>query len=299
MILEGSPVQSISFRGYDFFIKRDDFLSRDFSGNKARKFIYFFDHPSSRIKKIISYGSNQSNAMYSLSVLAKHLGLKFSYVCNHIPEYLRQNPIGNYANALKNGMDIITNPLPYEHSINLCDAHTLYVNEGGAMWTSEYGIKALAKEIDEWAGDKKIDVFLPSGTGTTAVYLQKNTRHKVYTCPCVGDSNYLRKQFYLLVKDKKHHPTILEPPRRYHFGKPRLELWEMWKELKEDTGITFDLLYDPVGWVSLMQHIKRFKNPILYVHQGGLLGNVSLLERYKYKFEKVRNDSTEIARVGS
>ena len=44
------------------------------------------------IKTIISHGSNQSNAMYSLSVLAKLKGWKFIYYTNHIPKILKQYP---------------------------------------------------------------------------------------------------------------------------------------------------------------------------------------------------------------
>ena len=59
----GTRVEKINFDGHEFYIKRDDLISRDFSGNKARKFHYFLDHDLPQIDKIVSYGSNQSNAM--------------------------------------------------------------------------------------------------------------------------------------------------------------------------------------------------------------------------------------------
>lgn len=281
--MQNSPVQTFNFRGLDYFLKRDDLLSDEFSGNKARKFVYFLDNPPLHVNKIISYGSNQSNAMYSLSVLAKLLHVKFLYVCRHLPSFLVENPIGNYANALKNGMEIYTNENPEKFSLSLCDEKSLHVKEGGAVKTSEYGIKQLANEINLWAQKKEIDIFLPSGTGTTSLYLQKNTNFRVYTCPCVGDKSYLEKQFFQLEKDKNLHPTILNPPKKYHFGKPKKELFDIWKELKESTKIEFDLLYDPVGWLTLLQNKSLFENPVLYIHQGGILGNISLIERYRYK----------------
>ena len=60
-------------------MKRDDLLHPLFSGNKARKFHYFFDKDLSEYKTIISHGSSQSNAMYSLSSLAKIKNKKFKY----------------------------------------------------------------------------------------------------------------------------------------------------------------------------------------------------------------------------
>ena len=42
-----SPIEKINFNNKNFFIKRDDLLNKDFSGNKARKFYYFLikTHP--------------------------------------------------------------------------------------------------------------------------------------------------------------------------------------------------------------------------------------------------------------
>ena len=63
-----SPIEQITFNKQRYFIKRDDLLDVDFSGNKARKFYYFLKNDFPKIKKIVSSGSAQSNAMYSLSV---------------------------------------------------------------------------------------------------------------------------------------------------------------------------------------------------------------------------------------
>lgn len=280
-IAKPSPIQKISFRDKTFFVKRDDLLSAEFSGNKARKFAYFLQNPPQNIDKIISYGSNQSNAMYSLSVLAKMLKVEFLYVCKHLNEPLRQNPFGNYKYALQNGMKIFLSDDPEQFCQSLKDEKSLYIKEGGAMSEAEFGIKILADEINEWAKDEVYDLFLPSGTGTTALFLQKHTHLNVYTVPCVGKRAYLKEQFLALC-DEKYHPTILNPPKKYHFGALKKELFDIWQELKMSTDIEFDLLYDPIGWLTLMQN--SFKNPILYIHQGGVIGNESLIQRYQYKF---------------
>jgi len=101
-----SPIESYSFRGRDIFVKRDDQIDSDFSGNKARKFHYFLDNDFSEIDSVVSYGSSQSNAMYSLSVLSKMRGWRYEYFVDHIPSYLADNPHGNYAKALENGMSV-------------------------------------------------------------------------------------------------------------------------------------------------------------------------------------------------
>lgn len=103
-----SPTDSIEFENHSLFLKRDDLLHTDFSGNKARKFYYYLHNDFPHITKIVSYGSAQSNAMYSLSVLAKLKGWEFEYYIEHIASYLIDNPHGNYRGALENGMRIYT-----------------------------------------------------------------------------------------------------------------------------------------------------------------------------------------------
>ncbi|MEA3289583.1 MAG: 1-aminocyclopropane-1-carboxylate deaminase/D-cysteine desulfhydrase [Campylobacterota bacterium] len=284
-----SPIQKITFNNHQFLVKRDDLLHKDFSGNKARKFHYFLDNDFPQIDTVISYGSNQSNAMYSLSVLAKLKGWRFIYYTDHIPSYLEQNPQGNYKYALENDMEIRFKDEGEE--IRAQSKNELYISEGGSIIEAQYGLEVLANEIREYQSLKSIrdlKVFLPSGTGTTALYLQKYLDNEVLTCPCVGDSEYLKKQFLELENDESTHPTIIKPPRKFHFGKLYKENFEIWKELKEQTNIEFDLLYDPIGWQTLLDHMQTssLTYPIIYIHQGGLIGNETMLARYVRKYEK-------------
>jgi len=279
-----TPIEEIFFDGNLFYLKRDDLIHPDFSGNKARKFYAYLSQEFQNIEKIVSYGSNQSNAMYSLSVLAKLQGWKFEYSVDHIPAYLKENPHGNYKRALKNGM-VITETIDRTNSQNI-----LYIEEGGREHNAEYGIKILAQEIETWKeskGIEKLDIFLPSGTGTTALYLQKNYTNRVYTTPCVGDSSYLQKQFLMLESNREYHPTILDTEKKYHFGKLYKNFYTMWQNLYFQTGIEFDLLYDPKGWIVLLENRELFSKPILYIHQGGVIGNESMLLRYERKYKNI------------
>jgi len=276
-----SPLQQIRFRGVDFYLKRDDLISDSFSGNKARKFMWFLDHEMPHIRQVCSYGSPQSNAMYSLSVLAKMRGWDFHYYVDHVASYLKADPHGNYLYALQNGMQLHEEKAPRDLSED-----TLWIEEGGRQAEAEYGIKMLAEELARDFGGRDLSVFLPSGTGTTALYLQKHLPFPVLTTPCVGDAAYLKAQFLSLEEDESVHPTILVPPKKYHFGKLYREFFKIWIELKEKTGVTFDLLYDPPGWLVLLEHLEKIGNEICYIHQGGLIGNESMLKRYERKFQQ-------------
>lgn len=58
----------------------------------------------------------------------------------------------------------------------------------------------LAQEIQMQSQSLKLDfdIFLPSGTGTSAAFLAKYSKFKVFTCACVGDIKYLKKQILTL-----------------------------------------------------------------------------------------------------
>jgi 1-aminocyclopropane-1-carboxylate deaminase/D-cysteine desulfhydrase-like pyridoxal-dependent ACC family enzyme len=292
--LENSLVQRIVFKDLEFYLKRDDLLHPFLNGNKVRKFYYLLKTPLN-IKKVISYGSMQSNAMSALAYLAKIRGLEFEYYCK-INKNLLHSPKGNLKFALNLGMRLKDiNEFDYvKEDINLF-SRLLYVEdkliipEGGRFKEAQEGIRKLAFEILSWAKVKSIkpDIFLPSGTGTTALFLQKYLPFRVYTTPCVGDKEYLKKQFFSLEANEKFHPIILDPPKKFTFAKPDKRLWQIYQELKK-TGVEFELIYDTVAFLTILEHKKIFKN-LFYIHQGGIRANETMVQRYKAKFGKICN----------
>lgn len=286
MLFLPSPFEQRTFQNQLFYLKRDDLLDKDFSGNKARKFHSFLTHDFPQIKRVVSSGSNQSNAMYSLSVLARLKEWEFIYVCDHIPNFLKENPMGNYKAALENGMKIIASANRAEEVQRWLDEKSLEVEEGGRQKEAEEGVKRLAEELlvdVKRHGLSDSYLFLPSGTGTTALFLQKHLPFPVYTCPTVGDSAYLQKQWEMVEPNLERYPTILETKQKYHYGKLYVEFYVLWQRLKDEMGVEFDLVYDPVGWTALLEHLPHLEGTPIYIHQGGILGNSSMEERYKRK----------------
>ncbi|WP_137226863.1 1-aminocyclopropane-1-carboxylate deaminase/D-cysteine desulfhydrase [Shewanella sp. MEBiC00475] len=318
-----SPVQPMNFGRQIIYVKRDDLLHPDFSGNKARKFYHFLHHDYSHVTQLVASGSAQANSLYSMSVLANQQGWTFNYYVSHISDFLLQNPQGNYAAAIQNGANIIDiGNLAYAENLagmHLNDAmnyivssdpiyadkkHLLYIPEGGRCQYAETGIEQLAAEIIQWAQEQqknKLMVFLPSGTGTTAAYLNKQLIQQlaqlsivdvftieVITCSTVGGDEYLRQQFSELV-DEIYYPKIINDGHKYHFGKLSRRCFDMWEKVCQ-SGIEFELLYDPVGFLVLQHYLNENANSateILYIHQGGVLGNNTMLPRYQRKFSRI------------
>lgn len=303
-LLAQTPVQSFEFGGYHFYLKRDDLLHPQFSGNKARKFRYFLEQELPDIQLLVGYGSAQANSLYSMAALAALKGWHLQFYVDHLPQWLQQSPVGNYQAALALGADIIAVGGKEKHGITVEQylresilptlSAALYVPEGGRCQAAEYGVRQLAQEIHEWAINQKIaglKLFLPSGTGTTALYLSKYFYEnkidiEVLTCAVVGGDNYLRQQFAVLCNDELCYPRIISSPKKYHFGKLYPEFYQIWQQLAK-AGVTFELLYDPLAWLLLLNYKQQYpQQTIMYIHQGGLLGNESMLPRYRRKFNE-------------
>lgn len=212
-----SQIQKATLDGFEFFIKRDDLLGDYLGGNKARKLEFFVKnaHNFERNLRIISYGSSQSNALAALSVFARINGFALIFVCEKISNFLKQNPCGNYAFALQNGAQIVENSRfssRREMALSLCEEKDIFIEEGVACKEAQWGFKTLADEIKMQSKEmkRKFDIFLPAGTGASALYLAKFSEFRVFTCACVGDEGYLKRQmlelepnFDIKIIDKK------------------------------------------------------------------------------------------------
>ena len=313
MQLSNTPVDEIEFLGHQVYVKRDDLLDVAFSGNKARKFYHFLQQDLSQVDILVGHGSAQANSLYSLSVLAKLKQCQLHYYVDHLPQYLIDNPQGNYRAALDNGAKVIavdSECSVIEHiqqqvlpALAEQGQRAVFIPEGGRCQYAETGLKILADEIIAWAKSKSysdIRIVLPAGTGTTALFLQKHLPFEVQTCACVGGDSYLKQQFLELCADESLHPSILSTDKKYHFGKLYLPFYHIWAELKQTTTIEFDLLYDPLAWLCLQREFiaentniaagleTTDKRPILYIHQGGLQGNETMIPRYLRKLAFVK-----------
>ncbi|WP_375087945.1 1-aminocyclopropane-1-carboxylate deaminase/D-cysteine desulfhydrase [Shewanella youngdeokensis] len=302
-----TPVDWIDFNANRIYVKRDDLLHKEFSGNKARKFAYFLHNEFPGVTRLIGYGSPVANSLYSMSALAKLKGWQLDFYTDHIATQVLSSSVGNYAEAIKNGANVIDLSLRADRDDRSCrqyieevvlleEPSALFVPEGGRCLYARDGVHQLAQEVVDWFTSQELTeltVFLPSGTGTTALFLNEyfvlnNHNINVMTCACVGGEAYLEQQFSELIEDSKFHPVVIKTAKKYHFGKLYKAFYDIWKKVGEQ-GIEFELLYDPKGWLCVEQYLQNNADTtVLYIHQGGLLGNATMLPRYQRKYEQVK-----------
>ncbi|WP_345992081.1 1-aminocyclopropane-1-carboxylate deaminase [Sulfurimonas sp. HSL-1716] len=276
-----SSIQEYPLDGRLFYVKRDDLIDPYLSGNKYRKLYTLIHTPESRFNTIISYGGTQSNAMLAIAALCKTKGWRFEYYTKSL--HIKENPNSNYAMA--RGLGMIHKELEeelykdYISSLMLnLDEKSFVLHQGGADKSAKAGVEELAQEIRE-SGLHIRSLATPSGTGTTALYLALALpEYKIYTTPAIGDKSYLIQQMSALEKIPENL-IVLECEKKYHFAKPYKEFIEIYQKLKKG-GIEFDLVYAPKLWKMILE---KTDEEILYIHSGGTTGNVSMLERYRYK----------------
>ncbi len=286
--MQTSPLSKIFLDGREFFVKRDDLIDPYLAGNKYRKLYALLQTPKEKYTTIISYGGTQSNAMLAIAALCRRKEWRFIYYTKELSRKQKENPLGNYAEALHLGMqhEEISNELYRDFIASLrlnLDEKSFIIDQGGAVQEAEAGLDVLATELREQL--QKLPhikaVATPSGTGTTALFLAKALpEYRVYTTPCVGDIEYLKEQM-LALSEIPDNLMILKPKKKYRFAKPYREFYDIYKKLLA-AGVAFDLLYAPAMWLTLLEHTDKV---ILYIHSGGVSGNGSMLERYK-KFDK-------------
>lgn len=279
--MTASPLSKITLDGREFLVKRDDKIDKYLCGNKYRKLYTLLNTPKNRYRTIISYGGTQSNAMLAIAAICKEKGWEFLYYTKPMSKKLNNEIEDNLLHSLNLGMKHIEVEFElyrdFIASLSLDNnMYTLVIDQGGADRSAREGLEVLADEIRAQNLEYK-SVATPSGTGTTALFLALALpEYKVYTTPCVGDVRYLREQMSALA-EIPNNLIILEPKKKYHFAKLYDEFYEVYEKLKT-AGIEFDLLYAPAMWMALMSQTQE---KILYIHSGGVTGNVSMLERYK------------------
>lgn len=103
-------VSSATVFDRQFYFKRDDLFALPglphVTGNKVRKLHQLY-YEEKLPAVVVSYGGVQSNAMRALAAVCRAKGSSFVYFTRPVPDHLRRHPIGNFADACRDGMRLV------------------------------------------------------------------------------------------------------------------------------------------------------------------------------------------------
>lgn len=304
-----APIQRIHWSaaqgaGVELWLKRDDLIHPDISGNKWRKLVYNVQQvKESGYKGLVTFGGAFSNHIAATAYAGKLNGIETVGIIRG-EEADFQNPTLN--RAQKNGMVLKpisrtqyaskTNP-EYLNQLRQNFPEYLIIPEGGANLNGVLGCMEILKEVEH-----DIDVVAcPIGTSTTfsGLVASAGQARKIIGFPALKGGDYLRadvNNFLNELKQLDERPPNLAPSSNwhfqteYHFGgfaKMKEPLVRFMNDFWHETQIPLDPIYTAKMMFGLKEMIQNNEfekgTRILAIHTGGLQGIAGMNARLSNK----------------
>ncbi|HEB61998.1 MAG TPA: pyridoxal-phosphate dependent enzyme, partial [Bacteroidetes bacterium] len=172
-----SPLQQINYNiypDYHIYVKRDDLIHHDISGNKFRKLKYnlidFFERKS---KSIIAFGGAFSNLLYTLSVISKEMNIPATFFIrgdgydenNPTLKFIKQNGVKMIFMSRTAFKNIREKEFLNQLQSQYPDAYI--IPEGGSNNLAVPGSGEIVDEIIEQLGHSPDYIIMDLGTGGT------------------------------------------------------------------------------------------------------------------------------------
>ncbi len=278
--------------GARLFIKRDDLIDEEISGNKWRKLKYYIaqiDHR--RNDGLITFGGAYSNHLLASAAAAHKLGLKSIGI-------VRGEELGPQSNEIlircsELGMELhfasreeyaLKNEKAYLEDLALRFPNKLIIPEGGAGYYGMLGCQEILPEIrDKVSFDR---IFVAQGTTTTscglALALRENERLDVIPVLKGFDSLGTMRELLGYAAFEPEFVNELMAKVTVHGGfhfdgyaKVTEELIGFIRSFYAETGLKLDPVYTAKTMFALKELLEKGGldgETIVFLHTGGLQG---------------------------
>jgi 1-aminocyclopropane-1-carboxylate deaminase len=296
-IEQALSIERFNKRNVNLFIKRDDLIDNDVSGNKWRKLKYNIEHVvQNNLKGILTFGGAFSNHLLAVASACNKCNLKSIGI-------VRGEELNNDSNFLikrckEFGMEMdfvsretyrLRNDYDYRNVLKYAYPEMYIVPEGGANYLGMIGCQEILK-------DCKMDydhVFLALGTGTTAAGITSSLRgdSKLHVVAALKGSDVqltlttLYKSFGFSDIQIKEWLQNIVPHENSHwggYGKTSEELITRIIAFKNATGIDIDPIYTGKVWTAMEDWIEReniSNSNVLFIHTGGVFGGHEIISK--------------------
>jgi 1-aminocyclopropane-1-carboxylate deaminase len=289
-ILQEINVQSFKKRGVSLYIKRDDLIHPEISGNKWRKLKYNIALCDSKKKDgILTFGGAYSNHLVATAAACEKANLRaVGFVRG---EELNAESNSNLKRFAELGMELqfisreeyaMRNDKAYHETLGADYPSLQLVPEGGANYYGMIGCQEILSEIDT-----EFDhIFLAQGTTTTScgIAFGVSSNQKVHVVPALKGYDSLEEMKMLFAKTGIDQETVSDLMERIvvhpdaHFGgyaKFTSELIGFIRDFYRVHQIKLDPIYTGKAMFELMRQLEssEFDNAkVLFIHTGGLQG---------------------------
>lgn len=274
------------------FIKREDLLHAEISGNKWRKLKYNLIYAKeNNYDTLLTFGGAYSNHIYAVASAGKNFGFNTIGIIRG-EEHLPLNPTLQF--AVNCGMKLhYLNRTTYKNRDDENFRNKLAVAFGNPYVVPEGGTNLLAmRGVEEMTAEINFDfdyICVANGTGGTIAGIISYLKGSKYVLgfPSLKGGEFLYSVINNLVKNYtgyvfNNYKLITD----YHFGgyaKINYELISFINKFLEINNITLDPIYTGKMFYGINSLIKNnyFKKgtKILAIHTGGLQGNAGMQEK--------------------
>lgn len=271
------------------YIKREDLIHPEISGNKYWKLFYNVNHYLNKQPndpKLITFGGAYSNHIAAVAAVGKMMHISTLGIIRGEELSLKYQENPTLKQASENGMEyLFVTREEYRNKENISlelkekFPEALIIPEGGTNDQAVEGVRhMLNNETQEF------DYLCTAvGTGGTAAGLSKfcETHQQVIGCQVVKDPSVEEKVFQL---SGKRNVTFLEAHDR-GYGKITEENIRFINSFFQKFGIPLDPVYTGKMMKKIMEQIEEGYFPehssVLVFHTGGLQGIAGANERLK------------------
>lgn len=299
---EKSILEKLSFpileeKNIELFVKRDDLIDTEVSGNKWRKLKYNIEQAlANKNNSIVTFGGAFSNHLVATAAACKLIGIRCVGIVRG--EELNSNSNETLKRCTQYGMELkfvsrseyaLRNDSLYLKDIHLEFENSFVVPEGGANFYGMIGCQDIIKEIEQDFDH----VFIAQGTTTTScgVLMALSEKTKLHVVPVLKGFDSLSEMKnllnYSLFDDELTDDLLqkVEVHEEAHFGgygKYNTELLDFIKEFYKQHGVPLDPIYTGKVMFELMRKVKLNElnnSKILFIHTGGIQGAKGIEEK--------------------
>jgi 1-aminocyclopropane-1-carboxylate deaminase/D-cysteine desulfhydrase-like pyridoxal-dependent ACC family enzyme len=280
--IEDSTIREAGGRLY---IKRDDLIHPDISGNKWRKLKYqLLDALEKQCTSILTFGGAYSNHLYATAAACAALNIKSIGIVRGEDQGEKQSPTLQFCK--EHGMQLhfvsrqqyrARNEPGYITQLLKEFNNPYIIPEGGTTSLALPGVREMVSEVEGQLGRRADYYCVAAGTGGTAAGIL-SAGAPVIAFSALKGGAFLKEDILKLVVES-NVPGELELIADYHFGgyaKWNTELLDFIDEFKSSFDIQLEQVYTGKMLFGLFDLIKkgyfRQGSVIVAVHTGGLQG---------------------------